>query len=348
MSGVTVVYLGGFGRSGSTLVERMLGAAHGWVNIGELVDLARSVGHSDELCGCGQHFSKCPLWTQVGEVAFGGWTEEVLDRLAGLQRAAARQRHLPGLLGPSRRASDALNDLRTAYASIYSAVAEATGARVIVDASKGPALGQALAGAPGHRPADAQRRTGSPGRRLVLEAPPRAPPRHLRHRRDVADPRAPGGRAVDRAPAGDAGHRPPRRRPVGTASLRGLRRRPRRNGGGGDHRARCSDRRRRPPARRRGPGRARPQPRTVRQPSRFRSGAVELCRDDAWTTEMPSRDRAVVTALTLPLLMAYGYSGDRRHRRRARAHPTPTRNEEHRVTGHGPETTGPARGQPRW
>ena len=43
---VSVVYLGGFGRSGSTLVERMLGAAHGWVNIGELVDLARSVARS--------------------------------------------------------------------------------------------------------------------------------------------------------------------------------------------------------------------------------------------------------------------------------------------------------------
>ena len=35
------------------------------------------------------------------------------------------------------------------YARIYRAVAEVTGARVVVDASKGPALGQALAGAPG-------------------------------------------------------------------------------------------------------------------------------------------------------------------------------------------------------
>ena len=43
MSGITVVYLGGFGRSGSTLIERTLGAAREWVNVGELVDLARSV-----------------------------------------------------------------------------------------------------------------------------------------------------------------------------------------------------------------------------------------------------------------------------------------------------------------
>ena len=42
-------------------------------------------------------------------------------------------------------------------------------------------------------------------------------------------------------------------------------------------------------------------------PGRFRSGTIELRRDDGWTTEMPSTDRAVVTALTLPLLRAYGY-----------------------------------------
>ncbi|HRD62585.1 MAG TPA: sulfotransferase, partial [Nocardioides sp.] len=149
MSGVTVVYLGGFGRSGSTLVERVLGEADGWVNIGELVDLARYVAPEDELCGCGERFSACPVWTRVGELAFKGWTPDVLDRLTSLHRAAARQRHLPALLSSRRTPSPALVDLRTAYTRIYKAVAEVTGSRVIVDASKGPAFGQALAGAPG-------------------------------------------------------------------------------------------------------------------------------------------------------------------------------------------------------
>ena len=63
MTSVTVVYLGGFGRSGSTLVERVLGAVPGWVNVGELVDLARSVAPADELCGCGVSFSACPVWS---------------------------------------------------------------------------------------------------------------------------------------------------------------------------------------------------------------------------------------------------------------------------------------------
>ena len=42
-------------------------------------------------------------------------------------------------------------------------------------------------------------------------------------------------------------------------------------------------------------------------PGRFRSGPIELRQDDGWTTEMPTADRAVVTALTLPLLRTYGY-----------------------------------------
>ena len=149
MSRTTVVYLSGFGRSGSTLVERMLGAAPAWVNVGELVDLARSVARTDELCGCGEPFSRCPVWTRVGEVAFGGWTDDVLDRLARLQRSAARQRHLPGLLAPRRPRVRCAVELRKAYAAVYRAVAEVTGSAVVVDASKGPALGAALAGAPG-------------------------------------------------------------------------------------------------------------------------------------------------------------------------------------------------------
>ena len=149
MSDVTVVYLGGFGRSGSTLVERVLGSAVGWVNVGELVDLARSVAPGDELCGCGTPFSRCPFWSEVGDVAFGGWSPELLDRLTVMHRGSARQRHLPGLLAKRGEPSADLTGLRDAYARIYRAVAEVTGSDVVVDASKGPALGQALAGAPG-------------------------------------------------------------------------------------------------------------------------------------------------------------------------------------------------------
>jgi hypothetical protein len=104
MSRVTVVYLGGFGRSGSTLVERMLGAAPGWVNVGELVDLARSVAPGDELCGCGQPFSTCPMWTRVGDLAGSATSRGCWTRTGGHRRPwSTCARRTPASTGPSPR-----------------------------------------------------------------------------------------------------------------------------------------------------------------------------------------------------------------------------------------------------
>ena len=311
MARISVVYLGGFGRSGSTLVERMLGAAPGWTNVGELVDLARSVAQTDERCGCGEPFSRCPMWNEVGAAAFGGWSPDVLDRLSTLQRAAARQRHLPRLLGGAAAAPRGIAELREAYARIYRAVAEVTDAAVIVDASKGPALGQALAGAAGidlrllnvvrdpravawswtrhvERP---QATSGSSEMwrvpvprsaaqwstlQLEMEAIARlggAPAARLRYEDFVADPVASLVEATTRLGLPLAADDLPAvtGSQVVLAPSHGL----------------------------------------SGNPSRFRSGAIELRRDDGWRAAMPSVDRAVVTALTLPLLLSYGYSAGR-------------------------------------
>ncbi len=304
---ISVVYLGGFGRSGSTLVERVLGSVPGWVNVGELVDLARSVAPQDELCGCGATFSTCPVWTRVGDVAFGGWTRDVLDRITAAHRSAARQRHLPGLL-LGRPPSSALVSLRDDYSRIYHAVAEVTGARVVVDASKGPALGQAIVGAPGvdlrmlnvvrdpravawswqrevSRPHDASgadqmwripaHRAAAQWSALQLEMAVMArragvPSAQLRYEDFVADP-------VSSLVAATAAIG----LEVSPAELPTL-----------------SD----------GSIELHPSHGLSGNPSRFRSGTVRLRRDETWTREMPARARAVVTTMTYPLLHAYGYT----------------------------------------
>ncbi len=127
----------------------MLGAVPGWVNVGELVDLPRSVYPSDERCGCGEAFSACPFWLEVGRQAFGGWEAGTLGRLAALRHQVARQRRVPALVATrAGRGQSALRTLVTEYQAqygrIYQAVAEVSGAAVVVDASKGPAHGLAL------------------------------------------------------------------------------------------------------------------------------------------------------------------------------------------------------------
>jgi hypothetical protein len=307
MSRITVVYLGGFGRSGSTLVERMLGAAPGWFNVGELVDLARSVARFDELCGCGLPFRTCPVWTHVGERAFGGWSEQVLDRLTGLQRAAGRQRHLPGLLTSQRPPSDALTGLRATYTRIYQAVAEVTGNNVVVDASKGPALGASLAGAP-----DIDLRM------LHLVRDPRAVA--WSWTRHVERPHAThGNEQMWRIPV----HRAAAQWTALQLEMEAIAR----FGGVAFARLRYEDFVADPlaslveattaldlplspadlPTVERGQVMFDPSHGLSGNPTRFRSGPVQLRRDDAWTTEMPGVSRAIVTALTLPLLTRYGY-----------------------------------------
>ena len=71
--GSTVLYIGGLGRSGSTLVERLAGQLPGACAVGELVHLWERGITEDERCGCGAPFHQCPFWQQAGKTAFGGW-----------------------------------------------------------------------------------------------------------------------------------------------------------------------------------------------------------------------------------------------------------------------------------
>lgn len=142
-----VVYIAGSGRSGSTLLERTLGAMPGYVNVGELLDLFRRVAGADERCGCGELFSSCAFWTAVGERAFGGWTPALIDEVNQLQARVARQRRIPNVLALQLLSapSGQMRRYQQIYRDLYRAISQVSGARVIVDASKWPSQALALA-----------------------------------------------------------------------------------------------------------------------------------------------------------------------------------------------------------
>lgn len=133
-----VVYIGGQGRSGSTLLERALGELPGVISVGETVHLWDRGLRDNELCGCGQPFSACPFWTRVGEVAFGGWDRLDAERAVDLRFSVDRNRYLPLLVKPTlsprygRRHAQYLERL----GRLYQAIAEVSGASTIVDSSK--------------------------------------------------------------------------------------------------------------------------------------------------------------------------------------------------------------------
>jgi hypothetical protein len=148
---IRVLYIGGWGRSGSTLLDRMLGSVLGFFATGELREIWYRGGIENRLCGCGNPFRDCPFWKEVGERAFGGWDTEDAESRARMRMRLDRPWHLPLLLAPSL--SPAYRRRHTEYtavlAELYAAIGAASEAPVIVDSSKIPTYAMLLRRTPG-------------------------------------------------------------------------------------------------------------------------------------------------------------------------------------------------------
>jgi UDP-N-acetylglucosamine transferase subunit ALG13 len=153
---VPVLFLGGLGRSGSTLLERSVAQIDGLACVGEIVHLWERGLRDDELCGCGTAFSQCSFWQRVGKTAFGGWDRVDVDAVLALKASVDRKRYAPRLLrarghvgeparGDFGRRLRRYGDLLT---RLYAAVLEVSGADVVVDASKHASTALVLAATP--------------------------------------------------------------------------------------------------------------------------------------------------------------------------------------------------------
>jgi hypothetical protein len=307
---VKVLYIGGYSRSGSTLLDCMLGQLPGFCSTGELAYVWTHGLGENRLCGCGARFLSCPFWSDVGAAAFGGWETVDLSAMLALEREVNRHRFVPFLLAP-RLASgfaERLERYAGVLARIYRAVHEVAGTRVIVDSTIDPAYGFLLRHVPGldlrvvHLVRDSratafswtrwQRRTDLPDavvyqRRirpastalrwsvyhLLVHLLGRVGPPTLfaRYEDFVAAPEATIRRVVQHA--GEA---------IGDRDLEFLR-----------------------------PGEAMLSTTHTVAGSllRLRQGPLPVRVDDEWEHALPRVDRRVVTALSWPFLRMYGYVG---------------------------------------
>jgi hypothetical protein len=314
-----VLYIAGVGRSGSTLLERMLGALPGAVNAGELNAVFSRVASQDQRCGCGEPFSACPFWITVGQRAFGGWAP-VSAQMAYLQPRVVRQRHVPRIAsglarGNHRRELEAYLDITV---RLYQAIAFVSGAEVVVDASKSTAQLVALRRVEGldlrvvNLVRDSRGVASSWAKSGVLKPQSRhgesmgtyTPPRAavlwsaLQLECDVigaTTPRATRIRYEDLV----VSPRPTLERALGDLDLTPVQ-------GALDH---VED----------GSIVLAPSHGVAGSRSRFTSGRIELRLDDAWRSTLPAGARRIVTAVTFPQLLAYGYVGPRARTLSARA-----------------------------
>jgi hypothetical protein len=307
-----ILYLGGLGRSGSTLVERLLGELPGVCAVGEVVHMWRRGVVEGERCGCGEPFGECPFWQLVGKSAFGGWDRVDVGRVAALRGAVDRTRFVPLLAAPALRPGfrRELDEYLSYYLRIYAAIAEASGCSFIVDSSKHASLAFCLGRCPGldlrivhvvrdsravayswakkvgrpeaaevsymttYSPVTAAAQWNVQNGAMQLLARTGTPMLRVRYEDAAAAPEA-----TLRRIAAFAGL------PVSATALRFL-------GGVGDDRwAELS-------AAHTASG----------NPMRFTTGRIPIRRDEEWRAAMPAAQRRTVTALTLPLLSHYGYA----------------------------------------
>ncbi|KII00644.1 sulfotransferase [Streptomonospora alba] len=134
------------GRSGSTLIERLLGALPDVCSLGEVVHMWRRALVDGEPCGCGAPFRACRFWRDVGETAFGGWDRLDAADVLALKASVDRTRFVPALLGarPPARMAERLAHYTALYDRLYAAAAHVSGCRVVVDSSKHASLAACL------------------------------------------------------------------------------------------------------------------------------------------------------------------------------------------------------------
>lgn len=146
-----ILYVGGYSRSGSTLLGRVLGEAQDTVFVGETRFLW-SRGLVDNVkCGCGEPFRSCPFWSAVGEDAFGGWDRVDVELLIEIDRVTNLIAALPFYWLPwlRPRLRDTINDYAAHLTSLYVAISRVAGAKTIIEISKDPTFAYLLMRMPG-------------------------------------------------------------------------------------------------------------------------------------------------------------------------------------------------------
>jgi hypothetical protein len=307
----SVIYIAGTGRSGSTLLASLLGEVEGCFAAGEVRYLWQRGLAERRLCGCGVPVRECPVWKRV--LAESGHLDNP-DRIEGVVSLLARTgriRNLPAILvGSLRPELDPARSLsgvrdRAALGDVYAAMAHVTGSQVIIDSSKLPAYANVLAATPGidlrvvhlirdprgaaHSWSSRKPLTDGASRSHMEQIGPAKsavlwdlwnvaggllfggpPDRYVRVRYEdfIAHPEASLRRILAMVGMGDADL------PLvaGGEAVTSL-----------NHSV-------------------------AGNPDRLRHGSIHLRPDDRWRTAMPRRDQRLVGALTLPLLLHYGYT----------------------------------------
>ena len=134
-----ILFIAGNGRSGSTLLNVLLGQVPGFFAVGELRRIWDRGLIENRPCGCGLPFQDCPVWDEIFKIAYGGKSQMDALEMIRLREKYSQTKHLAGMyLGRDKSENRERKEFVRALGHLYDAIHSHSGCRVIVDASKWP------------------------------------------------------------------------------------------------------------------------------------------------------------------------------------------------------------------
>jgi hypothetical protein len=131
----TIIYIAGYGRSGSTLLDIILGAHPEATSLGEVGRLWELYYSDREPCSCGLKYCDCPFWSRRDLLPLNHDTPRQMAYYRKLTRHVEGWRALPQIAFASGSA-----DQKRTYAEVmthlFTGIARATGKKLLVDSSK--------------------------------------------------------------------------------------------------------------------------------------------------------------------------------------------------------------------
>jgi hypothetical protein len=138
MNKLRVLYIGGTGRTGSTLLDQLLGQFPGWFSGGEMAFFWSRGIKEHAICACGTQVRDCVVWSDA--LADGtGPVDTRADRMITARRSFWSV-HLPAMVIPgfARRRMSSLRDFTETNERLYRRAAANRNASVLIDSSKEP------------------------------------------------------------------------------------------------------------------------------------------------------------------------------------------------------------------
>ncbi|MEO6819285.1 MAG: hypothetical protein ABI266_06010 [Ginsengibacter sp.] len=131
-----IIYIAGDGRSGSTILDSVLGNIEGSISVGECARFWKRFQEKDTLCGCGDKIEACLLWSKVDEVLKSNFVNyDITDVISKVNyiRQFNNYKNIPSIVSNTE-----WKEFCEIIILFYRTIAKVAGKEIIIDSSKYP------------------------------------------------------------------------------------------------------------------------------------------------------------------------------------------------------------------